>query len=452
MRATETGPTVMPLRVPIAAQSASKQKGTDLRWRLEMAPANAAVSGSQPLSANAASVTVSKDTGFRPDQKQTASESEVAAGSCAETPTATTNEAATNRQLGTDCRLSVTVAAKATREPGGQVAVSKTKRDAQSVSFSDTSPNAHPCSDAASTPVDARSTATQQSVDPVDRCDVATNKAPAGSHPPTVAAVTTPVCAVTKTGDASTDVVSQPASPATLGHEVGVGRQKPTSTSSPEPSTDRSTGSASTVPAITEARVASSVVSHVTTGAIPNVALQTALPNHPSLPVEQKSTHLESASPTGAMGSGGPQITASGPARLDIGVFDGTHGWLRIRAELDTAGTVSASLTASQSAHASLRSALPEMTTYLGSEAVNVSKIAVHRFSDGSSFTSASEGKGNGTAFGRHDQGGPHSGAQKKQSSGTGYSEHSGWLAPSESTWTFGAMGRSSGNWLNVCA
>ena len=60
-------------------------------------------------------------------------------------------------------------------------------------------------------------------------------------------------------------------------------------------------------------------------------------------------------------GGGAPQVLASGPARLDVGVFDGTHGWLRIRAELGVGGAVNASLTANAVAHDSLRAVLPEM-------------------------------------------------------------------------------------------
>jgi hypothetical protein len=88
-----------------------------------------------------------------------------------------------------------------------------------------------------------------------------------------------------------------------------------------------------------------------------------------------------------------PQVIASSPASLDVGVFDGTHGWLKIRAELGTGGAVSASLTASASAHESLRAALPQMANYLGSEAVSVSKIALHRFGETSNSTAMAPGE-----------------------------------------------------------
>jgi hypothetical protein len=91
------------------------------------------------------------------------------------------------------------------------------------------------------------------------------------------------------------------------------------------------------------------------------------------------------------------QVLASGPAQLDVGVFDGTHGWLRVRAELGADGAVSASLTARASAHESLRAVLPEMANYLESEAVSVSKIAVHRAAEGAPAMAPYAGDGHGT-------------------------------------------------------
>ena len=79
---------------------------------------------------------------------------------------------------------------------------------------------------------------------------------------------------------------------------------------------------------------------------------------------------------------GGHQILSSGPAQLDVGVLDSTHGWLQIRAELGTDGAVSASVTGSALAHESLREVLPEMASYLQSEALGISSIAVHRSAD----------------------------------------------------------------------
>jgi hypothetical protein len=78
-----------------------------------------------------------------------------------------------------------------------------------------------------------------------------------------------------------------------------------------------------------------------------------------------------------------PQVIASTPVRLDVGVFNETHGWLRIRAELGSGGAVNASVTTIDSAHDALRTAVPEITSYLGVESVRISSLEVHRFADG---------------------------------------------------------------------
>ena len=113
-------------------------------------------------------------------------------------------------------------------------------------------------------------------------------------------------------------------------------------------------------------------------GAIP-IAGEASAPGHTPASASRPEAPLTQPSSVAAYGAKGPQILSSGPAQLDIGVLDGTHGWLRIRAEMGGAGAVSASLTASASAHDSLRAALPEMARYLQSESVAVSTIAVHR-------------------------------------------------------------------------
>ena len=171
-------------------------------------------------------------------------------------------------------------------------------------------------------------------------------------------------------------------------------------------------------------------------------------------------------------GASAADVAPSGQARLEVGVLDGTHGWLRIRAELAPGGAVNASLTASTVAHESLRAAVPEMARYLVSKAVKVGGIAVHRFGDGS------EAKGDGSLpntagqSGAGDGAGRRAGAGRNQGSGTGTQQagseavilsaaaartqdKGNWLAgwsrglPS---WRFGTQGGISGSWLNVCA
>jgi hypothetical protein len=122
------------------------------------------------------------------------------------------------------------------------------------------------------------------------------------------------------------------------------------------------------------------------------VAVQSPAANHLFVAAARPEVRLESARPTTEILALGPQMIVHAPARLDVGVFDETHGWLRIRAELASGGGVSAMLTASTAAHDSLRAALPEMASYLGSEAVSVARIGLHRFGDDSSSMTAAAG------------------------------------------------------------
>ncbi len=72
-------------------------------------------------------------------------------------------------------------------------------------------------------------------------------------------------------------------------------------------------------------------------------------------------------------------ILSATPTALEVGVPSGTHGWLKIRAELNGAGGVNASLTGTSSASAaSLRSDLPALSSYLEAEKIQVGGVAVH--------------------------------------------------------------------------
>jgi hypothetical protein len=100
-----------------------------------------------------------------------------------------------------------------------------------------------------------------------------------------------------------------------------------------------------------------------------------------------------------------PHVLGGGPGQLEVGVLDGTHGWLKIRAELGTDGSVNALLTSNATAHEGLREAVPALSGYLVSESVNVGKIAVHRAPEssaaGGDMTNAnggSDGTDGGTA------------------------------------------------------
>jgi hypothetical protein len=119
------------------------------------------------------------------------------------------------------------------------------------------------------------------------------------------------------------------------------------------------------------------------------------------------SGHNGQSTPSQPAAGTGPQLVASSPSQLDVGVYDDTHGWLRIRAELGAGGAVNATLTSADAAHESLKTALPEMTHYLGAESVNVNSIALDKFGDtgGGQPGSHAEGQQQGSTTGQHTSG-----------------------------------------------
>jgi hypothetical protein len=124
-------------------------------------------------------------------------------------------------------------------------------------------------------------------------------------------------------------------------------------------------------------------------------------------------THDGVSAANGAVVSGGAgaslpahQILSAGPTQLEVGVMDGTHGWLQIRAELGAGGAISTSLTGSAAAHAPLQQSVPEMTSYLASESVSVSAIAVHKASETAGTMAWGQGQSDGQAGGSGTDGG----------------------------------------------
>jgi hypothetical protein len=74
-----------------------------------------------------------------------------------------------------------------------------------------------------------------------------------------------------------------------------------------------------------------------------------------------------------------PRMLTATPTSLEIGVQNGTHGWLRVRAEMTEGGVVNASVSAASSAgQEMLHRELPALTAYLQEEKVAVNAISVH--------------------------------------------------------------------------
>ena len=64
---------------------------------------------------------------------------------------------------------------------------------------------------------------------------------------------------------------------------------------------------------------------------------------------------------------------------LEVGVANSTHGWLRVRAEVDEGGAVVAQVLATNAVAAEgLHKELPALSAFLAHEQVGVSSLVVH--------------------------------------------------------------------------
>jgi len=76
---------------------------------------------------------------------------------------------------------------------------------------------------------------------------------------------------------------------------------------------------------------------------------------------------------------GAPRMLAATPTSLEVGIQNGTHGWLKVRAEMTDSGVVNASVSAASSAgQEMLHRELPALTAYLQGEKVAVNAVIVH--------------------------------------------------------------------------
>jgi hypothetical protein len=76
---------------------------------------------------------------------------------------------------------------------------------------------------------------------------------------------------------------------------------------------------------------------------------------------------------------GVPRMLTATPSVLEVGIQNGTHGWLKVRAEMADGGVVNASVSAASSAgQEMLHRELPALTAYLQEERVAVNAVVVH--------------------------------------------------------------------------
>jgi hypothetical protein len=106
-------------------------------------------------------------------------------------------------------------------------------------------------------------------------------------------------------------------------------------------------------------------------------------------PITEASVHAAGLS-VGAREQDGPSVVAASmdgtprmltatPTALEVGIQNGTYGWLKVRAEMADGGVVNASVSAASSAgQEMLHRELPAMTAYLQEERVAVNAIVVH--------------------------------------------------------------------------
>ncbi len=92
-----------------------------------------------------------------------------------------------------------------------------------------------------------------------------------------------------------------------------------------------------------------------------------------------------------------PQMLTSTPTALEVGIQNGTHGWLKVRAEMTDTGAVNASVSSSSSiGQEMLHKELPSLTAYLQSEKVAVNTVVVHATSVEPRGSAATMDTGNG--------------------------------------------------------
>jgi hypothetical protein len=168
----------------------------------------------------------------------------------------------------------------------------------------------------------------------------------------------------------------------------GVGLEKITSVAMPV-STD-SDGKTQSVPGMTMAQ------NHVMTGGLPVNALGAVVSGNTKGDLTSEKASVAEASvhtaglPVGAREQDGSNVAAASmdgmprtltatPTALEVGIQNGTHGWLKVRAEMTDGGVVNASVSAASSAgQEMLHRELPAMTAYLQEEKVAVNAIVVH--------------------------------------------------------------------------
>jgi hypothetical protein len=154
-------------------------------------------------------------------------------------------------------------------------------------------------------------------------------------------------------------------------------------------------------------------------------------------------------------------MVSATPTSLEVGVANGNHGWLKIRAELTDGGAVNASVSAASSAgQEMLHRELPSLTAYLQSERLGVNTVVVHATA---ATTEAKDFSGamSGDQHGPTQQGSSQSGDARQGLTATAsdlvdepvsFTGLEGADAGALSSAMYGEGGSGGGGWLSVRA
>lgn len=189
-------------------------------------------------------------------------------------------------------------------------------------------------------------------------------------------------------------------------------------------STSKESGPVDT-PIVPKSEIAPSVLpiqAHVH-AMVPTAAISVARPVHTDA---MPQTTAVSSHTTYAPADHGT-ITAT-PTALEVGVPGGSHGWLKVRAELGGDGKVQASMTSNSAAGTeALRRELPQLTSYLHQEQVHLSSVVVHAPQAATELSNQASSDSRGQAMnggspdahrgdaGREDSGSSHSQERRMQ-------------------------------------
>jgi hypothetical protein len=99
-----------------------------------------------------------------------------------------------------------------------------------------------------------------------------------------------------------------------------------------------------------------------------------------------------------------PRMLTATPTSLEVGIQNGTHGWLKVRAEMTDGGVVNASVSAASPAGQEMwHRELPALTAFLQEEKVAVNAVVVHAAGAGAASSNSAGGM-NGEGGGQTQQ------------------------------------------------